>query len=40
MRDNKYNFYATIEPEYKIPDGSNPIEEVKKCREFCRSALG
>lgn len=40
MRDNKYTFPATIELEYKIPDGSNPIDEVKKCLEFCKTALG
>jgi sugar phosphate isomerase/epimerase len=39
MRDNKYTFPATIELEYKIPDGSTPIDEVKKCLEFCKSAL-
>lgn len=39
MRDNKYTFPATIELEYKIPDGSSPIEEVKKCVEFCKHAL-
>lgn len=39
MRDNKYKFPATIELEYKIPEGSGPIEEVKKCLEFCKSAL-
>lgn len=39
MRDNKYTFPATIELEYKIPNGSNPIDEVKKCLEFCKSAL-
>lgn len=39
MRDNKYKFPATIELEYKIPDGSNPIDEVKKCLEFCKKAL-
>ncbi|MBX2917183.1 MAG: sugar phosphate isomerase/epimerase [Cyclobacteriaceae bacterium] len=40
MRDNKYTFPATIELEYKVPEGSSPIEEVKKCLEFCKSALG
>ncbi|MCW5910776.1 MAG: sugar phosphate isomerase/epimerase [Cyclobacteriaceae bacterium] len=40
MRDNKYAFPATIELEYKIPEDSNPIEEVKKCLEFCKAALG
>ena len=39
MRDNKYTFPATIELEYKVPEGSTPIEEVKKCLEFCKSAL-
>ncbi|MFZ6009239.1 MAG: sugar phosphate isomerase/epimerase family protein [Bacteroidota bacterium] len=39
MRDNKYKFPATIELEYKIPDGSSSIEEVKKCLEFCKSSL-
>lgn len=40
MGDNKYTFPATIELEYKIPEGSTPIEEVKKCLEFCKTALG
>jgi len=40
MRDNKYTFPATIELEYKVPEGSNPIDEVKKCLEFCKTALG
>jgi sugar phosphate isomerase/epimerase len=40
MRDNKYTFPATIELEYKVPEGSSPIEEVKKCFEYCKAALG
>lgn len=40
MRDSKYTFPATIELEYKIPEGSTPIVEVKKCLEFCKTALG
>ncbi|TXI70944.1 MAG: sugar phosphate isomerase/epimerase [Cyclobacteriaceae bacterium] len=40
MRDNKYTFPATIELEYKVPEGSGTIEEVKKCLEFCKRALG
>ncbi len=39
MRDNKYTFPATIELEYRVPEGSGPIEEVKKCLEYCRKAL-
>lgn len=39
MREQKYTFPATIEMEYQVPQGSNPVAEVKKCLEFCRSAL-
>jgi sugar phosphate isomerase/epimerase len=40
MQDNKYTFPATIELEYKVPEGSTSINEVKKCLEFCKSAIG
>ena len=36
MKTNKYKFPATIELEYKIPDGSDAVQEVMKCLEFCR----
>ncbi|GAB3518746.1 sugar phosphate isomerase/epimerase family protein [Emticicia fontis] len=39
MKDNKYKFPATIELEYKIPEGSNSVAEVKKCLEFCKNSL-
>lgn len=39
MRKNKYKFPATIELEYKIPEGSDAIKEVSKCVEYCRKAL-
>lgn len=39
MRDNKYNFPGTIELEYEIPEGSDPVTEVKKCIAYCESAL-
>lgn len=39
MRDNKYTFPATIELEYDIPEGSNAIEEVRKCLKYCEKAL-
>ncbi|MEP0713417.1 sugar phosphate isomerase/epimerase [Algoriphagus sp.] len=39
MAKNKYKFPATIELEYKIPEGSNPVKEVQKCVEFCEKAL-
>lgn len=39
MKRNGYTFQAAIELEYPIPEGSNAVEEVKKCVEFCREAL-
>ncbi len=39
MRDKKYNFPATVELEYQIPEGSDPVKEVIKCVEFCKKAL-
>ena len=40
MRDNNYTFPATIELEYEVPDGSNAVEEVKRCLAYCKKALG
>ena len=39
MQKNKYKFPATIELEYQVPEGSNPVAEVQKCLEFCRKSL-
>lgn len=39
MQKNKYDFPATIELEYEVPENSNPIKEVQKCLEFCRQQL-
>lgn len=39
MRDNKYKFPASIELEYKIPEGSDSVKEVKKCMDLCRTML-
>lgn len=39
LKTNKYKFPATIELEYKIPDGSDAVKEVIKCREFAVKAL-
>ncbi|AQG78137.1 TIM barrel protein [Spirosoma montaniterrae] len=39
MREQKYTFPAAIELEYKIPEGSNSVAEVKKCVDYCRNAL-
>lgn len=39
MRGNNYSFPGTIELEYDIPEGSNAVEEVKKCLMYCQQAL-
>lgn len=39
MKSNKYTFPATVELEYDIAEGSNAVEEVKKCLDYCRTAL-
>lgn len=39
MRDKKYQFPATIELEYEIPEGSDAVKEVRNCLEYCRKAL-
>ena len=40
MKKNKYKFQGSIELEYDIPEGSNAVEEVRKCIDFCREAVG
>lgn len=39
MRDQNYDFPATVELEYRIPEGSDPVSEVIKCVDYCTSAL-
>jgi sugar phosphate isomerase/epimerase len=39
MRKEKWTFPADIELEYRIPEGSNSVAEVRKCVEYCREAL-
>ncbi|MFC2124126.1 sugar phosphate isomerase/epimerase family protein [Bacteroidota bacterium] len=39
MSKKKYKFPATVELEYDIPEGSDPITEVAKCLEFCRKGM-
>ena len=39
MRDQKYTFPATVEYEYRTPEGSDAISEIKKCVAYCKSAL-
>ena len=39
VKKNKWTFPATIELEYAIPQGSDPVQETKKCVEFARASL-
>lgn len=39
MREKKYTFPAAVELEYKVPEGSNSVAEVKKCLDYCRKIL-
>lgn len=39
IRDNKWNIRPIIEFEYKVPDGSTRVAEIKKCLDYCREAL-
>jgi sugar phosphate isomerase/epimerase len=39
MRKEKWTFPAEIELEYKIPEGSTAVAEVKKCVQYCQEAL-
>ncbi len=39
MKRNRLSFPGDIELEYKVPEGSNAVQEVKKCVEFCKAAL-
>jgi hypothetical protein len=39
IRDNKLTFPADIELEYPIPEGSDAVQEVAKCVQYCRKAL-
>jgi sugar phosphate isomerase/epimerase len=40
LKKKKYEFPATIELEYQIPQGSDAVKEVQKCLEYARKALG
>lgn len=40
LKEKKYNIPVSIELEYKIPEGSNAVNEVGKCLAFARQALG
>lgn len=39
VRDEQYPIYCTVELEYKIPEGSDAVQEVARCIEFARKEL-
>jgi sugar phosphate isomerase/epimerase len=39
LKKEKYGFPANIELEYPIPEGSDPVAEVKKCLAYAKSCL-
>jgi sugar phosphate isomerase/epimerase len=39
LKKEKYGFPANIELEYRIPEDSNVVVEMKKCLQFCKDAL-
>ena len=39
MKRKQYKFPAHIELEYRIPEGSNAVAEVKNCVDYCRNVL-
>ena len=39
MKREKYAFQATIEFEYKVPEGSNVLREIARCVDYCRNCL-
>jgi sugar phosphate isomerase/epimerase len=39
IRDNKWNIRPIIEFEYKVPDGSTRVAEIKKSLDYCRDVL-
>jgi sugar phosphate isomerase/epimerase len=39
MRKQNYRFPAGIELEYRIPEGSSTMAEIRKCVQFCKEAL-
>jgi sugar phosphate isomerase/epimerase len=39
IQKNKYPIYPDIELEYKVPEGSDAVQEVTKCVQFCKNAL-
>jgi sugar phosphate isomerase/epimerase len=39
VKKNKWTMPGTIEMEYDVPEGSDPVKEVRNCLEYCRRAL-
>jgi sugar phosphate isomerase/epimerase len=39
VKKNRWKIPASIEMEYAVPEGSDPVKEVRKCVEYCRAAL-
>jgi sugar phosphate isomerase/epimerase len=39
IKKNKWPIYVDIELEYPVPEGSDAVEEVKKCVEYCKKIL-
>ena len=39
MRTEKWKFQATIEFEYRAPEGSTRMAEIAKCVEYCKRIL-
>lgn len=39
IRDRGWNIQATIEFEYRVPEGSDRMTEIARCVAFCRDAL-
>jgi hypothetical protein len=39
VKKNKWKMPGSIELEYDIPEGSDAVQEVKKCLDYCRKAL-
>jgi len=39
VKKNRWNIPGSIELEYAIPEGSDAVQEVRKCVEYCRTAL-
>jgi len=40
LQKEKYQISAMIELEYKVPEDSDVLTEMKKCADYCRDALG